>query len=88
MIHARSSRPSTRRVRAHDIGVGVDVPCLVVSIGRRRRQLSEHGTGLLGGVSKVVAARRDDDGRRQALPRTASHVLTLVGLARFKLATP
>jgi hypothetical protein len=36
---------------AHEIGVGVDGPDLVVPTGRRRRQLGEHGTGLLGGLS-------------------------------------
>jgi hypothetical protein len=41
---------------AHDMGVGIDGPDLVVPTGRRRRQLGEHGTGLLGGLGKAVAA--------------------------------
>jgi hypothetical protein len=40
---------------AHDIGVGVDGPDLVVQTDRCRGQLGEHGTGLLGGPSEVVA---------------------------------
>ena len=40
---------------AHDIGVGVDGPDLVVQTDRCRGQLGEQGTGLLGGPSEVVA---------------------------------
>jgi hypothetical protein len=40
---------------------------LVDPTGRRCRQLGEHGTGLLRGVSEVVAARRDDEDHRRFL---------------------